>query len=51
MLKSLSEPVQMVLQLATPCSLDVFLCYGAYESLHVLRYLKAFVLKDLVRAQ
>lgn len=29
----------------------MFLFYGAYASLHVLWYLKAFILKDLVRAQ
>lgn len=49
MLKSLSELVQMVLQLASPCSIDVG--YGACASMHVMMYLKTFILKELVRAQ
>lgn len=52
MLKSLSELVQIVLQLATSCSLDVFF-FIVWGLLHLcmLWHLKTFVLKELVRAQ
>lgn len=50
MLKSLSEPMQMVLQPATLVHL-IFYSMGSIASVYVLWYLKAFVLKELVRAQ